>query len=149
MLVAVHVVTDAVVPLKVTLLEPWGEPKFIPEIVTGVPAGPLVGLSPEMFGGGTETVNVTPLLERPLTVTTTLPVVAPVGTGATMLVAVQVFTVAVVLLNTTLLEPCVDPKFVPVIVTNVPTGPLAGLSFVMLGACLLDCASIVVGRRAT
>jgi len=94
-------------------------------------------------------VNVTPLLERPLTVTTTLPVVAPVGTGATMLVAVQVFTVAVVLLNTTLLEPCVDPKFVPVIVTNVPTGPLAGLSFVMLGACLLDCASIVVGRRAT
>jgi hypothetical protein len=85
-------------------------------------------------------VKVTPLLDAPLTVTTTVPVVAPVGTVATMLVELQPLTVAVVLLNATLLEPCVDPKFVPVIVTRVPTGPLVGFSFAMLGVCRLDCA---------
>ena len=29
--------------------------------------------------------------------------------------------------------PCVAPKFVPVIVTEVPTGPELGLTLVMLG----------------
>ena len=35
------------------------------------------------------TVKTTPLLATPPTVTTTLPVVAPVGTATTMLVALQ------------------------------------------------------------
>ncbi len=47
-----------------------------------------------MLGG---TVNVTPLLATPPTVTTTGPVVAPVGTGATMLVVLQLLGVAAVL----------------------------------------------------
>jgi hypothetical protein len=51
-----------------------------------------------------------------------------------MLVALQLVTVAVVPLNSTLFVPCVDPKFVPVIVTTVPIDPLVGLRFVMLGA---------------
>jgi len=63
--------------------------------------------------GGTVTVNDTPLLARPLTVTTTLPVVAPVGTGTTMLVADQLVDVAGVPLNVTVLLPCVAPKLVP------------------------------------
>ena len=46
----------------------------------------------------------------------------------------SVVGVAVVPLNVTVLVPCVAPKFVPVIVTDVPTGPLVGDRLVMLGA---------------
>jgi hypothetical protein len=67
-------------------------------------------------------------------VTTTLPVVAPVGTGTAMLVADQLVGVAVVPLNVTVLLPCVGPKFVPVIATAVPTGPLVGERLVSDGA---------------
>jgi hypothetical protein len=40
-----------------------------------------------------------------------------------MLVALQLVGVPAVPLNVTVLVPCVVPKFVPVIVTEVPTGP--------------------------
>jgi hypothetical protein len=80
------------------------------------------------------TVNGTPLLATPPTVTTTLPVVAPAGTCAVMLVALHPVGVAVVPLNLTVLVPCVPPKFVPAIATEVPTGPAVGLRLVMLGA---------------
>src|SRR2546430_15981779 len=63
-----------------------------------------------------------------------LPVVAPAGTGATMLVAPQLVGVATVPLNFTVLVPCVAPKFVPAIVTDVPMIPDVGLRLVMLGA---------------
>jgi hypothetical protein len=66
----------------------------------------------------TVTVNDTPLLARPPTVTTTLPVVAPAGTGTTTLVADQLVGDAVVPLKVTRLVPCVAPKLVPVIVTR-------------------------------
>ncbi len=78
-------------------------------------------------------MKLTPLLGTALTVTTTLPLVAPEGTGTTMLVAVQEAGVAVVPLKVTLLPPCVTPKFVPVMVTEVPMGPDVGLRLVMLG----------------
>jgi hypothetical protein len=115
------------------VLVPFVAPKFVPAIVTDVPTGPLVGERLVTFGG-TWTVNETPLLARPATVTTTLPVVAPAGTGATMLVFDQLVGVAVVPLNFTVLVPCVAPKFVPVIVTDAATGPVVGDSVVMLGA---------------
>jgi hypothetical protein len=67
---------------------------------------------------------------------TTLPVVAPLGTAATILVPLQLLTVAAVILNLTVLVPCVVPKFVPVIVTDVPTGPDVGDRLVMLGPVL-------------
>jgi hypothetical protein len=51
------------------------------------------------------TVKATPLLATPPTVTTALPVVAPVGTGATMLVSLQLVGVAVVPLKVRLLVP--------------------------------------------
>jgi hypothetical protein len=73
------------------------------------------------------------LLATPPTVTTTFPVVAPLGTGATIVVALQLVGVAAVPLNVTVLVPCVAPKFVPVIVTAVPTSPEVGDTLVMLG----------------
>jgi hypothetical protein len=53
-----------------------------------------------------------------------------------MLVALQLDGVGVanVPLKVIVLEPGVVPKFAPVIVTEVPTGPEAGLRLVMLGA---------------
>jgi hypothetical protein len=53
----------------------------------------------------TVTVKFAPLLVTPPTVTSTLPVVAPVGTGTTMVVAFQLVGVAAVPLNVTVLAP--------------------------------------------
>src|SRR5256885_10884024 len=77
------------------------------------------------------TVKFAPLLATPPTVTTTLPVVAPLGTDATMLVALQLVVLAVVPLKVT--APVV-PKFAPVMVTALPTGPEVGFMLVMVGA---------------
>jgi hypothetical protein len=124
MLVALQLVALAFVPLKVTVLEPCDAPKLTPEIVTGVPAGPEFGLKPMMLGPApVPTVKFTPLLAIPFTVTTTFPVVAPVGTGTVMLVALQLEGDPVVPLNVTVLVPWLVPKFVPVIVMEVPTAP--------------------------
>ena len=71
--------------------------------MTGVPAAPDVGDTLVMLGAGTVTVKLTPLLAWPPTVTTTFPVVAPVGTAATMLVALQLVGVAAVPLKLTVL----------------------------------------------
>ena len=73
-----------------------------------------------------------PLLATPDTVTTTFPVVAPFGTDVTMVVLFQLVVVAVVPLNFTLFPEDV-PKLVPVIVTEVPTGPDVTERLVMLG----------------
>jgi hypothetical protein len=84
--------------------------------------------------GVARTVNDVPLLATPLTVTTTLPVVAPVGTSATIEVLLQlVIDVAVVPLNFTVLAPRVEPKFVPVIVTEAPTAAEVGDRLVIVG----------------
>ena len=132
MLVAVQLVTAAPNALKVIVLVPCVVPKLKPVMVTDVPTGPDVGLRLEMLGG-VVTVKATPLLARPPTVTTTFPVVAPVGTGTPMLVALQLVGVAVVPLNVTVLVPCVAPKFVPATATEVPTGPAVGFRLVILG----------------
>jgi len=88
----------------VTKLEPCVAPKFAPVMVTEVPTVPELGLRLVIVGGSV-TVKVTPLLARPLTVTTTLPVVAPAGTGTRMLVLPQLAGVAAVPLNVTVLVP--------------------------------------------
>ena len=82
------------------------------------------------MGLGWVTVKLTPLLATPDTVTTTFPVVAPLGTVVAMLVEVQLVVDAVVPLKVTVPD---DPKFVPVIVTGVPTGPEVVDRLVMLG----------------
>src|SRR6476620_4625684 len=83
---------------------------------------------------GVTTVNEALLLARPPTVTTTLPVVAPAGTGTPMLVAVHVAGAPVMPLKVMVLVPLVAPKFVPAGVTAAPSGPLAGARFVAVGA---------------
>src|SRR5437868_9770586 len=88
-----------------------------------IPASLLVCCTSLIPGGGTVTLKFTPLLAIPATETTTFPLVAPLGTAATMLVWLQFGTVAVTPLNVTVLEPWDGPKFVPVIITEVPTGP--------------------------
>ncbi len=118
------------VPLKATVLEPWLAPKFVPAMVTAAPTAPVVGDRLVIPG---RTVKATPLLATPFAFTKTFPVVAPEGTGTVMLVALQLVGVVAVPLNVTVLEPCVDPKFVPVIVTGVPTAPDVTDKFVILG----------------
>jgi hypothetical protein len=71
------------------------------------------------------------LLAVPFTVTTTLPVVAPEGTFATIDESVQLATEAVVPANVTV--PGVEPKFDPVIVTDAPTTPEDGDRLVIAG----------------
>ena len=105
MLVALQLVGVAAVPLNFTVLVPCVAPKLTPLIVTDVPRTPDVGLRLVMLGGGTVTVKLTPLLATPPTVTTTFPVVAPLGTGATMLVAAQLVGVAAMPLNLIVLVP--------------------------------------------
>src|SRR5204863_117968 len=124
MLVALQVVGVAAVPLNVTVLVPRVAPKFAPAIVTDAPTGPAAGVRPVMPG---PTVNGIPLLARPPTVTTTLPVVTPAGAGTTMLVGLQLVGVAVVPLNVTALVPTVDPKFLPAMVTDTPEDPCVGV----------------------
>jgi hypothetical protein len=148
MLVADQLVGVAITPLNVTVLPPLFFPKFVPVIVTTVPIGPLVGESPVMIGP-TVTVNAAVLLASPPTVTTTLPVVAPAGTGATMLVADQLVGVATVPLNVTVLVPGVAPKFVPVRVIAVPTGPLVGERLVRLGGTVTVNVRLLLARPPT
>jgi hypothetical protein len=132
-LVALQLVTVAAVPLNLTVLVPCVAPKLEPVIVTVAPTNPDVGFKLAMLGAGAETVKLTPLLATPPTVTTTFPVVAPVGTSTTILTAVQLVGVVAVPLNVTVLVPCVAPKFRPVIVTVAPTNPDVGFNPVMLG----------------
>jgi hypothetical protein len=103
-LVVLQLIGVAAVPLKLTVLLPWLDPKLLPATVTAAPTGAELGVRLLMLGGGV-TVKFTPLLGTPLTVTTTLPVVAPAGTGATMLVALQLVGAAAVPLNLTALLP--------------------------------------------
>jgi len=82
-----------------------------------------------MFG---MTENREPLLKTPATVTITAPVAATAGTGTTMVVSLQLVGVATAPPKVTVLLPCVAPKFVPVIVTGVPTTPDVGLRLLII-----------------
>lgn len=131
--VGLQLVGFAGVPLKATVLVPCVEPKFVPVIVTEVPTPLIVG-DTAVIVGADATVNATPLLVTPLTVTTTFPVVAPTGTVATIEVQLQLLiAVAVVPLKVTVLEPCVDPKHIPVMVTDAPIAAEFGDRLVILG----------------
>jgi len=94
-------------------------------MVTLATHGPLtVPLMTQLFVQFAVTVKAVPLLATPATFTTTLPVVAPFGTGTTMLVLLHVVTGAAVPLKVTVLPAtCVAPKFVPVMVIAVPITP--------------------------
>jgi hypothetical protein len=101
-LVGPQPVGAAAVPEKVTVPVPWVTPKFEPAIVTTVPEGPDWGVRLAISG---ETVNARPFVDKPLTVTSTRPVVAPTGTGAMILVLLHVVGVAGTPLKVTALVP--------------------------------------------
>ena len=63
------------------------------------------------------TVNGIELLAKPPTLTTTLPVAAPVGTVTVMLLAAQDTTGAATALTMTVLAPWFVPKLMPAIAT--------------------------------
>jgi hypothetical protein len=102
MLVLLQLVGVASVPLKATVLLPCVAPKLVPVMVTAEPAAPEVMDKLLMPG---LTAKLMPLLAWPLTVTTTLPEVAPDGTGTTICVLLQLVGVAVVPLKVTVLVP--------------------------------------------
>jgi len=106
----------------------------VPLIVTEVATAPKVGEMLVMVGAAVPTAKPYGLLAMPPTVTITFPVVAPEGTGTIIEVVLQLVGVPVVPLNVTVLVPCEEPKFVPVIVTAVPTAPASGTRLLMLGS---------------
>jgi hypothetical protein len=122
MLVLLQFATAALVALSATVLVPCVAPKRVPVIVTKVPTIPDDGEIPVIISEGV-TTNSTGLLAPPFTVTITFPVVAPVGTGTVIVVALQLVGVAVAPAKVTVLAPCAVPRLVPVIVTGIPITP--------------------------
>ena len=76
---------------------------------------------------------MTELLAIPPTLTTTGPVVAPIGTGAVIVASFQIVGEAVVPLKVSVLFPCVLPNPEPIIFTMVPATPEEGLVEVIVG----------------
>jgi hypothetical protein len=134
--VLTYVVVSAV-PFQLSVAP---ETKFVPVTVSvkaAPPAVAVVGESVVMVGVELLTVKGWPLLGTPPTVTTTLPVIAPVGTVATIAPGFQLMMVAATPPKVAVLEPCDEPKFDPEMVTEVPTGPEAVLRAVITGAELV------------
>jgi hypothetical protein len=131
MLVADTTINEAAaVPPKLTAVVPV---KFVPVIVTVVPAEPPVGVK-FVIVGGIAIVKLLALVTvlHPI-VTLTVPVVAPAGTVVVMLVAVLAVGVAVTPLNLIMLLVGVRSKFVPVMVTVAPILPDVGAMDVTVG----------------
>jgi hypothetical protein len=119
--------------LKYTALIPCAEPKLLPVKATDVPTLPEDTESELILGATPPTPTVKVLLATPATVTTTFPLVIPCGTGTTMLLELQLVGVEGTPSNVTVLVPCVEPKFVPVIVTRVPMFTARGDTSLILG----------------
>ena len=129
--VAEPAVKLALTPLKRTAVAPL---KLVPLIVTVVPTGPLAGEKLVIVGALAVTTKPLALVAVPPGVVTRIrPVVAPAGTSARIEVAESTMKPALTALKVTAVTPT---KPVPLIVTIVPTGPLAGVKPVMLGAAL-------------
>jgi len=109
---------------------PGMAPNPVPVIVTEVLIAAEEGLMLVMFDG--RTVKLVPELATPPTVTTTLPVLV-VGTTAVMLVGLQLVGDTTIPLKASVLRPCNAPKFVPVILTEVPTWAEEGFMLVIDG----------------
>jgi hypothetical protein len=117
----------AVVPLNFTEVAPV---KLVPVMVTAVPWPPVVGLKLVMTGVTRNELGLG--AGPPGAVTVITPVVAPAGTVAVILVLE--FTVNVVAAVPLKLTAVLPVKPLPLIVTDVPTGPLAGENEVTVAA---------------
>src|SRR5215467_1942641 len=80
---------------------------------------------------GATTVKFTPLLATLLTVTTTSPVLAPIGTCTVITLLPQLTTVNGIVPTLTL--PGVSPKLLPTIMNPIRTGPLGKVKARMCG----------------
>src|SRR5438876_353704 len=118
----------ALVPLSVTAVAPV---KAVPLIVTLVPTGPPGGVKLVIVGAVVTAELLVLVAVPPGVVTLSGPLVAPLGTVAAIVVAELTEKLAFAPLNVTAVAPV---KFVPVIVTMVPTGPLVGVKLVIVGA---------------
>ena len=108
--------------------------KFVPVIVTPAPTKPLAGEKLLMVGVALAIETVKLLADvavPPAVVTEIVPLVAPAGTEVVIWVALVMVKVAAVPLNLTDVAPV---NVVPVIVTGVPTVPLAGAKLAIAGA---------------
>jgi hypothetical protein len=123
------VMDTALVPLKETAVT---LARLVPVIVTEPPTDPLVGLRLVMVGAGTVTVKLGPLAVPPGVVTLTTPDTAPTGTVAVICVAL--FTVKDVASTPPKVTVLAPDRFVPVMVTGIPTNPLVGLRTLTVGA---------------
>jgi len=74
---------------------------------------------------------------NPSTVTESGPFDTPAGTATVRVVAVALSTGTIIPLKETMLLPAVGEKLLPVMVTKVPTGPLLGLTEVIVGGAAL------------
>ena len=140
-----QLLAEAQTPLKLTPPISAAGPKFPPRIVTTVPSKPSMGLTVPIAGPlppAPVTVNSTPALGRPPTVTATPPVVAPGGTVTVMELSLQLVGVDPTPLKLTPLVPCTapteGPKLAPPIVTTVPSGPEVGVTESIMGSLVPD-----------
>jgi hypothetical protein len=125
-LVAETTVKVAELPLKATLVAPI---RFAPSIVTVLLTGPLPGLKPDTLG---VTVNIAVLVAVPVAVVTLIgPEPALGGTVAAIWVPEFTTKMAFVPLNLTALP---LEKLAPVMITETPEMPFAGVNRRMLGS---------------
>ena len=119
--------------LNLALLLTGSGSKFVPVIVTEVPASPIVGVKSVIVGSPElPTTNDVLLTALPCGVVIAIgPVVAPTGTDVTILVVVALVTLAATPLKVTLFWLGVALKPVPKIVTVVPIGPPFGVNSIM------------------
>lgn len=131
--VVLAAVTEAVVPLNFTILWVVTLEKFVPVMVTVVPTGPHMGATDVIVGVNRNVKSTSEVASWSATETVILPVVAPGGTVVLICVAVEAVTVAVTLLNLTILFAGVVLKLVPVMVIVVPAGAVTGVNNEIVG----------------
>jgi len=138
--VAVALVTLAATPLNITVLLAAVVLKPVPVMVTEVPIAPVAGVKLVMVGGVPPPVVVTVKLEAdvaapPAVVIDIVPVEAAFsGTVTVIDVAVAAVTDTEAPFNVTVLLNVAAAKLVPVMVTDDPTTPLAGVKDLIVGA---------------
>ncbi len=133
-LVEVEAVTIANVPLKRTTLFVGVVLKFVPVIITVALTAPLPGLKPESVGVDITIKGVALVRVVPFMVMEIGPVAAPTGTVVVNVVEVDAVTTAGVPLKVILLSAGAVLKFVPDMVTVVPSTPDAGVNPVSVGS---------------
>ena len=117
--------------------------RFVPLIPTTTGFEPLVGLKVVTVGTSLTTKSIVVVAVPPGVVTEMGPVVAPTGTWATTvkpLLTMEVITAA----NPLKVTADVLIRFVPLILTLVPGGPLNGSKLVSVGTSLTTKSVVVV-----